>query len=148
MAGKFHEYDPTQITVAVAGILCEGFADGEFVTVERDSDAFSDVVGTDGDVSRSRSSDKRGTITIKLLQTSPTNALLSALHEADLNTPGGAGVGQAVVRDRLNGATKFSANHAWIMKAPDVSLDRTATSREWKIRCADLSSFEGGSAIL
>lgn len=139
-----HEYDPTQITVSLAGIVAEGYADGEFVRVERDSDAFNDVVGTDGRVSRARSSDKRATITIILMQTSPTNDLLSALAQLDEDAPGGAGVGAFVLRDRL-GRTVLRSDEAWIAKRPNHSMDRTPTSREWKIRCAELVGVDGGN---
>lgn len=139
------EYDPTLIAIIFAGITVEGFADGEFVTVEHDSDAFSDVVGTDGGVSRARSSDERGTITVKLMQTSPTNAAFSAMMQADLDAPGGAGVAPVVVTDLLNEATKHSAMEAWILRPTEASYDRTVGSREWKIRCANLKSFVAGN---
>lgn len=138
------EYDPTQITVSFAGIVVEGYADGEFVRIERDTDDFQDVVGTDGEVSRARSSDLRATVTIILMQTSPSNALLSALRQADLDNPGGAGVGPLVIRDRL-GTSIHRSDQAWIAKAPDVSYDRTPTPREWKIRCARLTGVDGGN---
>ncbi len=138
------EYDPTQVTVSFAGIVAQGYADGEFVRVERDTDAFQDVVGTDGEVSRARSSDYRGTVTIILMQTSATNALFSALAQADEDTPGGAGVGALVIRDRL-GTSIHRSDRAWIAKRPDASYDRTPTSREWKIRCARLSGVDGGN---
>lgn len=138
------EYDPTQITVSFAGIVAGGFADGSFVTVANESDAFSDVVGTDGEVSRARSSDRRATVTIKLMQTSPTNDLFSAVATADEDTPGGAGVGALVIRDR-NGTTVYRADEAWIQKRPDADFDRTVGPREWAIRCANLRRVDGSN---
>lgn len=138
------EYDPTQVTVSFAGIVAEGYADGEFVRIERDSDDFGDVVGTDGTVSRARTSDKRATVTIILMQTSPTNALFSALAQADEDTPGGAGVAPLVIRDRL-GTSIHRGAKAWIAKRPDVAYARIPGAREWKIRVAKLTGVDGGN---
>lgn len=139
------EYDPTKIAVVFAGIPIKGFADGEMLTVEYDTDTFSDVAGTDGEVARARSSDYRGTITFKLLMTSATNARLSALRNLDITTPGGAGVGSLTITNLLNRATEHHADDAWIASPPPASYDRTVGSREWKIRCARIDGFEGGA---
>jgi len=146
-AGDLYLYDPDQILITVAGIPITGFADGEFCTIERDSDAFQDVVGTDGEVTRSKSNDGRATITIRLMQSSPTNTLLSALHNSDKNAPGGVGVGPFYMQDLSNlvGGTLLVAEKCWIAKAPDSSWDRTPTEREWKIRVAKLDGLDGGS---
>ena len=50
-------YNPALVTVSVAGITLTQFAKGTFVTVEFDADAFSDDVGTRGEVVRIRSAD-------------------------------------------------------------------------------------------
>lgn len=137
-------YDPDQVVVYFAGGLLQGFADGEFIAVEMLSDGFGDVVGTDGEVARSKSNDRRATVTIKLLQTSDSNIFLSGIHTADLNAPAGAGVGSLLIQD-LQGNTILNAVSAWIVKYPDQSFDRTAKSREWMIRCASLTSVVGGN---
>lgn len=138
------EYDPTEYTMSFAGIIPEGYADGEFLRVVQPTDDFADVVGTDGEVSRSKTMDRRADVFFILMQTSATNSLLSALSNADRNLPGGAGVGSLFIRDR-QGTTVFRAAEAWIVKAPDSSFDRQATSREWRIRCAKLERFDGGN---
>lgn len=138
------DYDPTEVTVSFAGITIQGFADGEFVRVEQDTDDFTDVVGTDGEVSRSKTSDRRATVTFLLMQTSATNILLSALSNADRDAPGGAGVGALYIRDR-QGTSLHRAAEAWIQKPPNVSYDRTPGPREWVIRCAKLIRTDGGN---
>lgn len=137
-------YDPTEISVIFAGISLQGFADGEFVKIEQETDSFADVVGTDGEVSRSKTSDKRATVTISLMQTSTSNDLLSAIATLDQIAPGGAGVGVLYIRDRL-GRALFTSAEAWIAKVPDVSLDREPTKRDWKFRCAQLFRVDGGN---
>jgi hypothetical protein len=142
--GDLRTYDPDQFFCSLAGIPISGYADGEWITVEPESPSFDDVVGTDGEVTRSKTNDERATVTIKLMQSSPVNDLLSALHTVDKNSPGGAGVGVFFLQD-LQGTFQQSAEKAWISKGPDVALDRTATAREWVIRVAKLVSVHGGS---
>ncbi len=144
MAAPLKEYNPSEIAMSFAGIPIAGYADGEFVVIEAESDDFTDVVGTDGDVARARTNDRRGTVTFKLMQTSDTNALLSALRSADLLAPNGAGVGALEVRD-LQGTTLLSAAEAWIKKMPQTAFDREIGAREWVIRCAVLEGVVGGN---
>lgn len=146
-AGDLRLYDPDQVLITVAGIPMTGFADGEFCRIEYDNDAFADVVGTDGEVTRMKSNDGRATVTIKLMQSSPVNALLSVLHTSDRNAPGGVGVGAFSLQDLANptGGTLLVGEKCWIAKPPDSSWDRTATEREWKIRVAKLDGLDGGS---
>lgn len=137
-------YDSNQVQVAFAGIPVQGYADGDFLTVTWETDSFSDVAGTDGDVSRSKTNDQRATVEIILMNTSPTNDLLSAVWQADLNTPGGAGVGSLLVTD-LNGTTLLTAGNAWISKAPDITYGREANERTWTLRVDKLVAFVGGN---
>jgi len=137
-------YDPDQINISLNGIPISGYADGEFVRIEKESDGFADVVGTDGEVSRSKTNDDRATVSIILMQTSDSNILLSALHTLDRNVPGGAGVGALLIRD-AQGTSIFAASECWISKAPDVTFDREPTSREWTLRCAKLIDVHGGN---
>ena len=56
-----------------------GLTNGVFISVERDTDAFTKVVGADGEGMRSKSNDKSATITITLMQSSSSNDALSAI---------------------------------------------------------------------
>lgn len=141
-AGDLLLYDPDQIVIVVAGIPIDGFADGEFIRIERDNNAFDDVVGTSGEVTRSKTNDHRRTITLRLMYTSRSNALLSALFNSDLNAPGGVGVGAFMLQDLVSGTTMI-AEKCWIAKDPDDPFDRTANEREWLIRVARLDKQYG-----
>lgn len=141
----FKVYDANAVTVTVNGILIDsGFDDGEFVRVEQESDDFIDKVGTDGEVTRSKTNDRRATVSIILMQSSAGNAALSTLNNLDLLAGNGQGVGPLLIRDQ-QGTSLFSAAECWISKPPDVSFDREATSREWTLRCAKLIRFDGSN---
>jgi hypothetical protein len=138
-------YDADQVSLVIAENLIEsGYADGEFVRIEQESDDFTDYVGTDGEVTRSKTNDRRATITVILAQTSAGNSLLSSMSNLDRNAPNGAGVGSFLLRDR-QGNTVYSAEHCWVAKPPNATFDRAATTREWKLRCDKLERFDGGT---
>lgn len=138
-------YDSNQVSMVMLGIpVLGGFADGEFCTIEQAEQDFMAVVGTDGEVTRSKSNNRMATIKIKLMQSSATNAAFSAINNLDVSTGGGAGVGPMLIAD-LQGTSLYAASKCWISKPPDVSFDRTATSREWEFTCADLKRLDGGN---
>lgn len=142
---SFKVYDADQVRISIAGIpITGGFADGEFVRIERETEAFTDVVGTDGEVTRSKTKDNRATVTILLMQTASANGLLSALHNIDKLVAGGAGVGPLLIEDG-NGLTLHESLKCWVQNSPDVSYDREPTAREWPIRCANLIDFTDGT---
>lgn len=144
MSQRFAVYDADEVSLSLNGIPLSGYADGAFCRIAMESDAFSDIAGTDGEVARSKSNDKRATITIMLLQTSKSNDVLSALAILDQNAPGGAGVGVFLLRDR-QGTTLHLAPSAWISKLPDSEFGREAGTREWTLRCAEMQSFVGSN---
>ena len=138
-------YDANEVTVSIAGLPIEsGFDDGEFVRIEQESEDFIDKVGTDGEVTRSKTNDRRATVSILLMQSSDANALLSGLNNIDRLAGNGAGVGPFLVRDR-QGLALYAAAECWISKPPDVSFDREPTAREWTLRVASLERFDGGN---
>jgi hypothetical protein len=127
-------YDSNEVVFSFAGRrLDSGFADGEFVRIEFDSAAFEDIVGTDGEVTRSKTNNGMATVTVRLMQTSGGNQILAALHEVDRQSRNGAGVASFLLQD-LNGTSIYTSPEGWISKEPDVSMDRGATPREWTLR--------------
>lgn len=136
-------YNPAEVIIIYAGEIISGYADGTFVTIGRDNDAFGLVIGSNGEGCRSRSNDNSGTLTLTLLQSSSSNAILSALNAAD-ETLGG-GTAPLLVKDN-SGNSLYSAETAWIQKVADSEFGREATSREWTIRTDWLNVFVGGNS--
>lgn len=145
MAYDLKIFDADQVTVVAVGLpITGGYADGEFVAIEQDSDDFTQVVGTDGQVTRSKTNNRVAKVTISLMQSSDCNASLSAINNLDRNNPNGAGVGPLLIRDR-QGTSLYTASKSWVSKPPDVTYDREAGPRKWEITCADLVRFDGGN---
>ncbi len=137
-------YDSKEVSVIVAGIPVDsGYADGEFVKIEQNEEDFTMVVGTDGEVTRSKTNNKTAKVTLRLMQTADGNAALSALNRLDKAQSNGAGVGSFLVKDRTSGTIVYQASSCWISKPPSVSFDKVATAREWEITVADLDRTDG-----
>lgn len=130
-------YNPGEVTITFNALPFEtGLADGEFCSWSWDSNVADDVVGTDGEVAVSVNNDGRATVTLKLLQTSALNVILAQLMNLRRRGGGALGIGPFTLLVGHTGET-LVAPESWIMKAPDGSLDRTATAREWQIRLAN-----------
>ena len=135
-------YDPKAISLIVGGRVITGFEDGTFVLVSRESDSFADKAGAFGDVSRSYSNDKRGNITVTLMQTHPDNEYLSGLNTADELS--GSGLVNVLVRD-AKGNSIYESAEAWILKPADAEFAKEAGAREYVLRCAELLMLSGGN---
>jgi len=141
-------YNADEVIVTVGTVIIDsGLADGEFLTIEQDTEDTEDVVGTDGEVAVSRTNDRRATATIKLLQTSSANDGLSALSALVKESPSMAGAFVPFHVQDLNGRSLFTASQCWVRKAPDRTFDRTAQSTEWEIRIAHLKRVDGGNNL-
>lgn len=137
-------YDPSAVFMIYGEIPISGFAQDAAISVEHDEDDWTLVVGVDGEGTRSKTSNGSGTITVSLMQSSPTNALLSAARTLDKETPGGTGGKALLIKDN-SGTTLFSAATAWIQKPPTAELNREATTREWVFRTDNLVAFHGSN---
>lgn len=135
-------YDASQVSIIVGPSVITGLVAGSFVSVERYEDSFNTQVGREGEVARSKSNNRTGKITLKLQQTSPSNAILSALNILDELS--GAGVVPVLVRD-ASGNSLHAAAEAWIKKPANAEYGKEAGEREWVIECADLETAPAGN---
>jgi len=139
-------YDPADVLFVFAGIPISGYADGTFVTAERNNDSFNLNVGSNGDATRAKSNDKSGVVTFTLIQSSASNAALSAILAIDENTPSGDGIGPILIKDG-QGDTLIAAETAWLRKPANVTYAREAETREWVLETDNLQMFVGGSNV-
>lgn len=133
-------YDPKQISIIVGTRAITGFADGSFVTVRRNEDAFTVQIGADGEGVRSKTNNRSGQIEIVLQQGSDENDFLSELALADELSNGG--IVPMLVKDNL-GNSKYAAESAWVKKAPDSEFAKETGSRTWIFETAQLNVFVG-----
>jgi hypothetical protein len=138
-------YDADQVDVLLALVPLDGFAEGSKVKIVITEDTFVLKRGNGGTFTRSKIKGRAGTATIRLMQSSAFNAILSALHETDYNAPNGAGIVPLLVRDKSSNGTLCAAAEAWIVKMPDQDFDETASEREWTIQFVHPKIFIGGN---
>jgi hypothetical protein len=136
-------YDPKSVILVVGGVPISGYADGTFVEVAREVDTFSKKTGADGYTTRIKSNNTSGTVTITLMQTSPSNDVLSGF--AALDQLSNAGVVPVMVKDSSGTSINVSAQ-GWIRKVPDQAFGAEINTREWAIDCAELLVFVGGNS--
>lgn len=138
----FHNYDPFRIAMSFRGIPLLAPQEGTFLVAERMEDAYSMAVGSTGDVTRVRSRNRTGSLTVTLQQSSPTNDQLSAI--AALDERSNLGYGEFFAKD-MNGTTIVQAPVAWIRKVANVEYGDEALPREWVFDCAELFMLVGGA---
>lgn len=146
MPADLHTYDPLQIVVVFAGNHLQGYADSSFVKVERSEDTWSDQVGADGQVTRVRSRNKTGNVTLTLVAASATNQILAGIIAAAENSTAPIDVGTLSIRD-LNGLDLHTAEKAWLKRPANAEYAKDAGTREWMFRCAELITNSGGSVL-
>ena len=141
MAGV-RTYDPSQVIVTVNSIPISGFTEGTFVEIAREEQSFTKVVGADGLVTRAKTNNYSGSLTITLKQSSPSNDVLSGLITLDELT--NAGIFTVLVKDLSGNSVYFSAQ-AWIRQWPTSTFAREVTDREWILDLANINLFVGSN---
>lgn len=141
MASTVLTYDPKSVQLIVGGAIIGGFAADEFIDVEFDVDAYTKYVGCGGEVARIKSTNRAGKITVRLMQSSPSNDELSLLAELDAFANSGAV--PFLLREK-NGSTLFSAVFCWVRKLPKTSWRKEVEMREWTLDTSGMIAFVGG----
>jgi hypothetical protein len=136
-------FNPADVVVTISGIPMSGYADGTFLLVDRDEDAFIKVTGADGTSTRVKSNNRSATMTLTLKQSSPSNDILSGLANLDELTS--EGVFPVLVKDLSGNSIYFSAT-GWIQKYPASEFGKEINNREWIIDLVDTDMFVGSNA--
>jgi hypothetical protein len=144
MPGPLKTFDPDNMLIAFAGIPISGYAKGSFITLAQNTESFVTLTGVDGETIRIKVGDNSFTVTVKLLQSSDSNAVLSAIHLSDLEAANGAGVGIFAMSD-LSGTTVLASAESFIMGYPESDFDDAGTTREWKFFCNNPTVVVGGN---
>jgi hypothetical protein len=73
-------YSFQDTVMVVNGVEITGWADGDdVIDIERRNDSITDKMGADGGMMISVGTDKSGSVKVKLMQTSPSNAFLTGI---------------------------------------------------------------------
>lgn len=135
-------FDPKQISLIFAGKIISGFADGSFLTAERDDDLWTLKNGVDGEATRTKSNNFAGKIKFSLMQTAQSNDDLSNI--ALLDEVSNSGLAALLLKDG-SGRTLCTAVTAWIPKQVKAEFSKDPAIREWTIQTDNLAMFVGGN---
>ncbi|AXI29450.1 MULTISPECIES: phage structural protein [Priestia] len=125
-------YDAKLVTVTVDGRFITGFADGSFVSSEKDEESFSTKVGAQGDVAVSKTNNPLGTITMTVQQESPSNTFLK--QKAKSLKPFPIWV---TAPDGQGKTEKSGGTQALIKKSPGKEYEEESGSREYEFQVFD-----------
>lgn len=131
-------YNFREVSVIVGTREITEFYAGSEVMAERDEESFTKQVGVEGNVTRSKSNNSCGTITLSVSQVSEDNKYLQNLANLDERT--NAGIFPVKIVDKSNPSIELvTAFQAWISKPANRNYGAESSAREWMIHCADLN---------
>lgn len=107
-----------------AGVSEEG------ISTSPSEDVGTMQIGADGTGMHSLHADKSGKITVRLLKTSPTNQLLSALYAFQTATGSAYGQNTIVIVDKSRGDV-ITGSQCGFAKAPDLNYAKDGGVVEW-----------------
>lgn len=102
----------------------------EGITIAAAGDKSTMVIGADGEGMHSLNADKSGTVTIRLLKTSPQNAKLMALYDAQSLSSSLWGMNVITITNSASGDMTGCRRCAF-KKVPDISYAKGAGTVEW-----------------
>lgn len=136
-------YSFLNTTLLVNGVEIDGWDEGDdVITMERLNDSASDKAGAKGEMVVSLSADRRGLVRFRLMQTSDSNKVLSALVGLQEN---GAFVPTFVQFKDVMTGDLASGTQGYIPRPASIVRGTTANSQEWEIRVERLDLIHLGS---
>lgn len=144
-----YTYSFYDVSAAISGpngsfSLSDGNSEGG-ITIARRGDRNTLTVGADGTPMNSLHADKSGTITVRLLKTSPVNAMLQSMYDADAADTSAWGSNTILVRD-TNLGDSHDAIACAFMKFPDTVYDKEGPALEWTFSAGSIDTVLGSGA--
>ncbi len=134
-------FNPQELFIATGGFLLTGFAE-QVVRIERSAPVAFDERGTEGEVARYLSEDRRGNIVFTLLGTSPSNFILSTFINADELL--GVNTFPVIIKDGGEKSLEIViAPICWVQNHAPITYSKGVEIREWIIRSASIRILEG-----
>lgn len=100
------------------------------------------TVGADGSGMNSLHADNSGTITVRALKTSPVNAMLMEMYNADAADPTSWGQNTITGRD-VNRGDHATGTGCAFQKRPDLTYDKEGAANEWVLDVTNLDEKLG-----
>lgn len=136
-------YSPEDVSVIIGGVhQVDGFIDGTFINVSKDTPSFLTRVTASGMVSRVKSPNPIYTVNLTIHHASESNDVLSRMVLADevtkmVKVP-------LIIKDQ-KGTSLLFALSSWIESRPSSSFSDEVEEREWVIKCNQVSWHVGNN---
>ena len=139
------QYSFLNTILLINGIEIQGFDEGDdTINLARLNDSTSHKIGTDGEMTLAISADRSGTATFRLMQSSDSNAYMSALVNAQEN---GAFVPIFMqFKDTVN-SDLASGTQGYITKPADIVRGEKPNSQEWVVVVERLDMLHLGGVV-
>ena len=128
-----------------AGVISLGAGSAnakEGITITKSQTRNTMTIGADGAVMHSLKADKSGTVTVRLLETSPVNSLLQTMLNAQALSPTAWGNNVLVVVNKSSGETTTCRNVAF-QGDPEIVYSEEGQVREWTFDCGMIDTLRG-----
>jgi hypothetical protein len=145
MASLTYSFKDVQCAITGPGgviTLSNGAAD-EGISIESSADIDTMVIGADGTGMHSLSADKSGHVTVRLLKTSPTNALLSLMYAFQTSSAAQHGQNTIALVDSNRGDV-VTCKQVAFAKAPPLMYGKDAGTNEWHFNAVQIDRTLGG----
>ena len=131
-------YNPSDVRLTIGGYQLAGW---NSITIARNKQGVQPVPGIRGKHTRVPTNDTSATVTISMLQTSPSHDVMSAIHGLDLVN--GTGRLELSLRDG-SGRSVFNTIESYITGYPETTYSDNFEYRTWTIYCQTTNDYVVG----
>lgn len=138
--------DVTASLTGPSGVIDLGFGTAsakEGITVTYSNPRNTMTVGADGEVMHSLKADKSGTITVRVLYTSPVNSQLQTMFTAQSLSSSAWGQNVIVIRNKGNSELVTARSVAFQKPADRTYAEEGAPTVEWTFDCGKIDIITG-----
>lgn len=114
----------------------------EGISIEAAGDKNTMIIGADGEGMHSLHADKSGTVTVRLLKTSPTNAKLMAMYDAQTLSSALHGQNLITVTNPVAGDVTTARSCAF-KKRPNLAYKKDGDIVEWQFDSIKIDTILG-----
>lgn len=148
---KAYSFLNTVVVISAAPLVPKhevtNWADGDdALMIARREDAATDKVGADGRMAVAMSANKSGEITLKLLQTSPTNKVLNSIHNLQGGGPAKF-IPMGIIFQDTYRQDRAVGTAGYIKKMTEVTRGAGINTQEWVIVVERLDFLLGDPAF-
>lgn len=134
MSKNHYNYDSEKHDLIVGSTRISDYAEDVKLSIEYEEDFRTVTVGVDGSTTTNERHNRNALIKIKILQSSPLNAILTALANSDKEFT------VAHIDRNFTGDIGAFASKAHFTKISTLEIGGDAKGREWTIRAINLKS--------